>query len=279
MLGIIVRTFNRKEISIAFVNNLYRQSYRLWELIVCDSGSTDGTVQELENFSQVCILDVGSNNWWTGAVNIGMKYAMGRNYSHIIIMNDDLFVNPDFIEKVIRNINLLPNALHTVKQTSLLGLDFYGIRDKGLCRRPFYLKCEDIDCTPTSIDYGNGCCIASTPEVFSYLFPLNDYLVPHLSGDVSLYLTAKKKGIISYVHSNVGLIQTDATNYFRKISMRNFLYFKGSPFHLLSYLTIGYLRFGGVLKFLLFGWYYHYGYIREVVKFILMSCTIRASSS
>ena len=142
MLGIIVPTFNRKEITIAFVNNLYRQSYRLWELIVCDSGSTDGTVQELENFSQVCILDVGSNNWWTGAVNIGMKYAMGRNYSHIIIMNYDLFMNPDFIEKVIRNINLLPNALHTVKQTSLYGLDFYGYREKGLCRRTFYLKCE-----------------------------------------------------------------------------------------------------------------------------------------
>lgn len=271
LIGIVVPTFNRKEITINFVSQLYSQSYSFWELVVCDSGSTDGTVEELKDFNQVTLIDVGINNWWTGAVNIGMEHAIRQQkYNYIVIMNDDLLLERDFLEKIINSINVCPNALHTTRQVNHSGFEYYGHLHRGLCLIPYSVQYHDLKIGLTPIDFGNGCCIASTPDIFSRLFPLDDFLVPHLSGDVYIYLMAIRRGISTYVNKRITLIQTSSTDYFARTNIRNFLWFKGSPFHLASYLTIGYLRFNGVIGFLLFGWFYHYSYLRGLAKFLAL---------
>jgi len=268
MISIIVPTYNRKLITVPFVKQLYAQTYKSWELVVCDSSSLDGTVEELKKFDRVHVLDVGADNWWSGAVNAGMSFVLANNYNCVIIMNDDLVLETDFLERIVANVRSYPKALHTVKQFSLSGLEYYGLLYKGPFLKTFSLEAQSVQPKLTRIDCGNGCCIASTPETFCRLFPINSFLIPHLSGDVSIYLKARNQKIPIYVDPRIVLRQNDSTNYFDKYTILNILFAKGSPLNLFSYLTVGILRFGSMPRFFAFGFLYHYGYLKSLVKFI-----------
>ena len=49
MISVIIPTFNRKQLLLEAVESVRRQSFRDWELLVVDDGSTDGTHQVIES--------------------------------------------------------------------------------------------------------------------------------------------------------------------------------------------------------------------------------------
>jgi GT2 family glycosyltransferase len=70
-------------------------------VIVIDNGSTDGTIDFIENIPRVHLIKVGTNLGFGKANNIGIKKAMEAGADYVFLLNQDGYVEKDTIQKLI----------------------------------------------------------------------------------------------------------------------------------------------------------------------------------
>lgn len=71
-------------------------------IVVCDDGSTDGTREGLsERFPAVRVVRGDGSLWWTGGTNRAVELCLLEGCSHVLLLNPDVFVGSDTIERLI----------------------------------------------------------------------------------------------------------------------------------------------------------------------------------
>jgi GT2 family glycosyltransferase len=71
-------------------------------LLAIDNASTDNTVTLIkEKFTQVKIIETGSNLGFGKANNIGLRKALDENADYVFLLNQDAWVERDTIEKLV----------------------------------------------------------------------------------------------------------------------------------------------------------------------------------
>jgi N-acetylglucosaminyl-diphospho-decaprenol L-rhamnosyltransferase len=111
---VVVPVFNRKVFTQRFLECMRQQIYRNHHVIVVDDGSTDGTADLVASqFPDVQLLRSEGNLWWTGAINLGIRHALTQasGGDAILIINDDLEVNCDYLEIMHNLRRTLPRTL------------------------------------------------------------------------------------------------------------------------------------------------------------------------
>jgi GT2 family glycosyltransferase len=109
---VIIPVHNRIRYTRSCLRSLYQQSFRDFEIIVIDDGSTDGTSEMIgAEFPEVVLLRGAGNLWWTRAINMGVEYALARKADYIITLNDDIVLNDYFIERMVLRSAKNPGAL------------------------------------------------------------------------------------------------------------------------------------------------------------------------
>lgn len=72
------------------------------KILAIDNASTDGTPQIIrERFPQVEVIETGQNLGFGKANNIGLKRVLDENADYTFLLNQDAWVEPDTIEKLI----------------------------------------------------------------------------------------------------------------------------------------------------------------------------------
>ena len=111
---IILPVYNRKALVECFLDCLNEQTFRNFTVIVVDDGSTDSTAEMIgKKFPNVHVLRGDGNLWWTGAINVGIRFAMLNAAADdaILIINDDLEIGSDYLESLYRTWQSTPNTL------------------------------------------------------------------------------------------------------------------------------------------------------------------------
>lgn len=92
-ISAIIVNWNDKQVTAACIRSLEKQDCEPVEIIVCDNGSTDGSVDFLKsNFPHVRLIENKDNLGFGPALNHGLKIAKGN---HLIFLNNDLVLAPD----------------------------------------------------------------------------------------------------------------------------------------------------------------------------------------
>jgi GT2 family glycosyltransferase len=101
---IIIPSFNALAVTRSCLVDLSRQTHRNMEVVVCDSGSTDGTCDVIRReFPWVHRVYGNANWWWTKATNEGIKYALdqaGTN-DYIMTLNNDVAIPETYVAETL----------------------------------------------------------------------------------------------------------------------------------------------------------------------------------
>lgn len=263
-IAVVVPTFNRKEVTLRFLENIRRQSVDT-SIYVCDSGSNDGTVQAVTSIPGVKLIGVGCEAWWSAAVNRGIDRALEDGHDAVLIMNDDIHFDCDLLTRLSEKHKSFPHSVISPLQVSPTG-PFLGMRYTGRWRSMNLTRCADED---VFVDTTNGCCLLVPKEVFLAIPKMDEVRCPHQYGDTEFQLRAKSAGFPTLACPTINIYQLEATNYYARLRLGSMLNFPGSPLYFSAYAQFGATLFGSPLLFLCFGVQYHLRYMKTLAKAIL----------
>ncbi len=98
-IGIIIPTWNRVDLARECLQSLRAQTYRDFEAILVDDGSTDGTADRVgEEFPETRVMSLPSNQGFAAAVNAGIRAA---DHELIVLLNNDMTLDPLFLAELV----------------------------------------------------------------------------------------------------------------------------------------------------------------------------------
>ena len=192
---ILIPVHNRRFLTLKCLNHLATQAdLDLFQILVIDDGSTDGTSQAIKKqYPQVQVLKGDGGLWWTGAMELGMKYAYDRGAEYFVWLNDDTLPAAGAISALIALCTRRPRCIVAGQCYSDDGIDqpTYG----GFCHG--WLKHSAIAAKPNQLqvcDSVNGNLVCLPRSVVSDIGYPPAKKAPHYHGETIYTWRAKQEG-------------------------------------------------------------------------------------
>lgn len=206
MIYILIPIYNRKELTLACLASFAKQTYTNYELIIVDDGSTDGSQEAIKKIHPEATIIQGDGDWWWAkSVNEGVHFILGkvRTGDYVLIINNDVEFDPDYLEKLI--------SASVAENRALVGSlvkNFYDkniIQDAGVRAQwhSFFFPKSDFDPSQKinrNIDALATRGILVPVEVFQKI-GLFSRMLPHHAADYDFSMRAKRRGftlVMSY---------------------------------------------------------------------------------
>ncbi len=100
-VSIVIPNYNGKHFLEDCLKAVFAQIIDDMEVIVVDNGSTDGSLEYLNNYPGVRTIAMDKNYGFCGAVNAGIKAAEGQ---YVILLNNDTEVDKNFTKELLNAI-------------------------------------------------------------------------------------------------------------------------------------------------------------------------------
>ncbi len=128
---VLFTCYNRKNKTLNAIQKLQNQ-YKNIEFVIVDDKSTDGTVDEIEQIQHLNkkIIETTGNQYYSGSMRIGMNYILthNNNYDYILLINDDVDFNNNFLISMIAKSKELESVLVGATQDNNGKLSYGGIK-------------------------------------------------------------------------------------------------------------------------------------------------------
>jgi GT2 family glycosyltransferase len=111
-VAVVVPVYNKIALTVRFLKSFRKVRYPNYTVIVVDDGSQDGTSDVLKTqFPDVVVLPGNGDLWWSGATNLGVKYALKHGYEFVLTINNDSRVTADFLTRLVRTAQAHPRSI------------------------------------------------------------------------------------------------------------------------------------------------------------------------
>jgi len=152
MIFIVIPVHNRKEFTRNCLCSLSKQTFKEYQVIVIDDGSTDGTSEMImSEFPDVHIIKGDGNLWWAGATNEGVNYVLkncnDNGIDYILTLNNDLEVPEKYLEILAYNASIIQKSVLGSVSVDIIApekMEFCGIKWNEFTGK-YYLKVKDYN--------------------------------------------------------------------------------------------------------------------------------------
>jgi GT2 family glycosyltransferase len=105
-VSIVIVNWNGKHHLTVCLSSVRRQTYRDFELILVDNGSTDGTVEWVRaEYPEVRVVALETNQGFCGGNNAGIRVAQGE---YVVLLNNDTEVAADWLAELVHHVSQDP---------------------------------------------------------------------------------------------------------------------------------------------------------------------------
>jgi hypothetical protein len=106
-LAIVIINWNSFDLTSDTLASLSSTSYKNYDIIVVDNFSTDNSAAQLEkDFPSIILLRSDENKGFTGGNNLGFDYAINEGYEYVMMLNNDVAVESDFLEPLVVKLDM-----------------------------------------------------------------------------------------------------------------------------------------------------------------------------
>jgi GT2 family glycosyltransferase len=107
-VSVVVLNWNGLDLIGQCLDALLAQSYKKFEIIVVENGSTDGSVEFLKkHYPQIRLLLQPKNLGFDGGVNVGIRMS---DCEYIALLNNDAIAEPDWLSYLVKTLESQPKA-------------------------------------------------------------------------------------------------------------------------------------------------------------------------
>jgi GT2 family glycosyltransferase len=100
-VAVVVLSWNRREDTLTCLASLAEATHPL-DVVVVDNGSTDGSPDAVaEAFPAAHVVRLDRNTGFSGGVNAGIAAALERGAEAVLLLNNDMTVDPGFVEPLL----------------------------------------------------------------------------------------------------------------------------------------------------------------------------------
>lgn len=166
LVYVIVLNYNRQEDTLRAIASLKGMTYPHFKLLLVDNHSSDATVERVQSlYPDVDILGLPQNLGFAGGSNRGIAYALQRAAEFVLLMNNDVLVDPDMLSELVKAME--PDVGASAPLIYYMS-NPRQIWSAGFCRHPVHLAIRDgmrgqIDegqwHDPWEVDYLLGCAL------------------------------------------------------------------------------------------------------------------------
>lgn len=159
-ISVIMAVYNCQDTVRQAIDSILEQTYTNWQFIICDDCSTDGTLEIVQEYSEVhpgkfLVIRNERNSRLAYSLNHCLEFAEGEYCAR---MDGDDYVAPERFEKQVAYLQSHPEA-------QLVGTWMQTFSDKGLGRVVRYKE------FPEKIDLRRGPCFAhATIMTYTYVY-------------------------------------------------------------------------------------------------------------
>ena len=108
---IIVLNWNGWQDTLECLASLTNLNYPNYEIIVVDNNSENGSEEKIRTaFPDLTLLQSGANLGFAGGNNVGLSYALGRNFDFVWLLNNDTVVEPDALSELLKRAQTEPKV-------------------------------------------------------------------------------------------------------------------------------------------------------------------------
>ena len=220
-LYVVTTDFDGWQQTRSCLQNLESSTYTDFATIVVDHGTTDETATGLKAFPACVHLRGAPELWWAGATNLGIRAALDRGASHIMLLNNDCYVDALTLTEVMSKFSevrmkvvapvqrdLKSGAVLVARASTCFTLGFPSLMLPNMRSLP----ATDDSLLPTGLIVGGrGAVIPAS--VFELVGLFDEKALPHYGADHDFYLRCRAKGVPLYLatRANVSIDGTRTT--------------------------------------------------------------------
>lgn len=250
-LYVVITDFNGWQQTRTCLQQLEASTYRGYQVIVVDHGTSDETAKGLKAFSSCVHLQGSPDIWWTGATNLGVREALARGATHIMLLNNDCFLEESTLSEIMSNVSDNAATVLAPVQRSASSGEVLVARASTCFTLGFptmilphmrAVSAADDRRLPTKLIVGGRGAVIPV-SVFDQIGLFDEDALPHYGADHDFYLRCRANGIPLFLvpRASVSIDET-RTSVARDLGKMNWRQFRASLHAMHSHRNIDALR-------------------------------------
>ena len=172
-VAVILVNWNGYEFTRACLDSLRKMDFPDFQVILVDNASQNQEGQRLKKaFPEIDLIENSENLGFAGGNNVGIRHALEKGFTHVMLLNNDTEVEPDFLGEMIRKFNQNPKLgvvqplilfLHDPKKIWSAGGKWISAFGRAITLGDRHPIC-DYRFKKSELDWATGCCMLISRE-------------------------------------------------------------------------------------------------------------------